>query len=370
MLEIIKPKIIDQSEFEKISKSNSITFVDAYKTQIEEIFQINNPQIKKTSVEYNQKLGDFLLTQSIQSILIYYSYYNTVVKSVNEDYYYILRTSRNKDIISHEDQIKYRNSKIGIAGLSVGSAVVAALTITGGPKNIKISDFDTVETTNLNRIRAKLIDIGKIKTEITAREVWDIDPFAELELWSNGLSNENMLEFITQPKLDIFIDEFEDIGLKIKSRIICRENRIPVLMATDNGDNVLLDVERFDIEMNRPIFHGLIEESEFKDLQKIDFKTWLRLATKIVGPEYLPLNMQKSILNIGKTIPSVPQLGSTAMTAGGAIVYAARKIICNSNMPSGRYVINLEEILNPDYNSDRNIESRKKSTEDFKNKFL
>ena len=139
-------------------------------------------------------------------------------------------------------------------------------------------------------------------------------------------------------------------------------------MATDNGDGVILDVERFDLEPERPIFHGLVDIT-LEQVTKLDFHSWLKLATKIVGPEFLSESMQESVSEIGKSISAVPQLGSTANVAGAAVGYVVRKIANHQIMPSGRYQISLEEKLIPDYNNEKNREVRKQKTELFRSQF-
>ena len=98
-------------------------------------------------------------------------------------------------------------------------------------------------------MNAKLSDVGMNKTVVSAREVWELDPFAELHVWDSGVNKENLEDFILgEPKIDIFIDEMDSLSLKAMARFICKKARIPVLMATDNGDEVLLDIERFDLK--------------------------------------------------------------------------------------------------------------------------
>ena len=140
-------------------------------------------------------------------------------------------------------------------------------------------------------------------------------------------------------------------------------------MATDNGDDVIIDIERFDLEEARPVFHGLVDEKKPEELNNLNYRTWLKLSTQIVSPNYLTEKMQDSLLEIGKTISAVPQLGTTASMAGAAISYAVRRIASHQNMPSGRYAIGLEEKLVPNFSSPDNVEKRAKKTNDFLNKF-
>jgi len=337
-----KPRILKSRE----EAPKSAKLVDAYKVSLEGLFFINNPKFKSDTPGAREAMEKYLSKNNSPDALIYYPWHNLVVRTVDEETYFKMRTARNRNVITEEEQKNYRDIKVGVAGLSVGSAVLSALVMSGGPKIMKIADFDTVEISNLNRIRAKLKDVGSNKTHIAAREVWDLDPFADLYLWDAGVNEENLKEFITgAPSLNVFVDEMDNLALKIISRSICREFKIPVIMATDNGDNVILDVERFDLEAERPIFHGLIEDMKPEELKSLDFKKWLSLATRIVGPEYLTERMKQSLSEIGKTIPSVPQLGTTASIAGSAVAYAIRKIANSQTMPSGRYIIDFENKL-------------------------
>lgn len=367
----MKPKILKTQD----KVPNNARVVDAYAGSLKELFFIRNPQWKKGMPGMEEAQATFLKTISIEPIWIFYEYEkeNVVVKTVPEEIYFELRTSRNRNIITTEEQANYRNAVVGIAGLSVGSAVVASLAQSGGPKRMKIADFDELEVTNLNRLRATLLDVGQNKTDIAARGVWAIDPFAELTLFDKGLTRENIRDFLlgsvvspqADPRLDIFIDEMDSIDLKILSRFIAREARMPVLMATDNGDSVILDVERFDLEPERALFHGAIGDVEPNDVKDLDYKAWLQLATKIVAPEYLTPTMQRSLLEIGKTIPAVPQLGTTASIAGTAMAFTVRRIANKEELPSGRYVIGCEEKLIPNYMSEESIAKREQGTKEF-----
>lgn len=345
--------------------------VDAYDIALEELFFLEHPHLK--SGMPGAQAADvkaYIEQTSILPIWIYYPWRNTVVKTVPEDVYFRLRTARNRLLLTEEQQKNFRNLKVGVAGLSVGSAIFSALVLGGGPRQIKIADFDVLEITNLNRIEGTLLDIGKEKSQVAAERAWELDPFADLQTWPAGLNKDNAADFLAKDfPIDVLVEEMDSIDMKIRMRLLCKEQGIPVIMATDNGDTVLLDIERFDQEPNREIFHGLVDHMDMEDLENIDFKKWLQLATRIVDPTYLPENMQQSLLQIGKTIPSVPQLGAIARMAGAAVSLALRRIANGETMPSGRYVINLEEVLVPEYSSAESVASRKQATESFMEQF-
>ena len=116
-------------------------------------------------------------------------------------------------------------------------------------------------------------------------------------------------------------------------------------MVTDNGDNVILDVERFDLEPHRPLLHGLVEELDTDALDNITYSEWVKIATKIVDPKNLTKRMRESVKEMGKSIAAVPQLGTTATIAGAVAAYAVRKIAIGENMKSGRYFISLDKSI-------------------------
>lgn len=371
MSELIQKVVfISENDLEALKLSNtSLVEIDAFSSALEELFFIDHPQYKKGQPTVAEALSEYLANSSIKPIFIHYSWKSMVVKTVPEDLYFKLRTARNRYIISEEEQESYRKMHVAIAGLSVGSAILSSIVINGGCKKMKIADFDTAEITNLNRMRAKITDIGKNKTYIAAHEVWELDPYAELELWDSGISKDTINKFILDPKVDVFVDEMDSLDLKIAARFACKEAGIPVLMATDNGDGILLDVERYDIDPSLPIFHGLLGEVAPSDFENLDYKMWLQLATKIVGPTYLTERMQESLSVIGKEISSVPQLGTTANIAGAAISYSLRRLASGLSLPSGRYVISLEEKIIPEYMSEHSIKQREEKTKEFIDQF-
>lgn len=355
------PRVLNQNELPA-----GVPVMDAYTSAIKELFSIEHPELKREDPNRPALLESFIQNTHIPERFIYYPWRNVVMRTVDEVTYFKLRTARNRTIISESEQIPYRACAVGVVGLSVGSSAIRALVASGGPKQLKIADFDDLEITNLNRISAGLPDVGHNKTDITARYVWELDPDAQLELWREGVTAENLEQFITQPKLDVFVDEMDNLVLKFQAREICRKAGIPVVMATDNGDSVILDIERFDLEPEREFFHGLVPGVTTDIVSHMPFQEWLRIATKIVGPDFLTDRMQAAIMQIGRTIAAVPQLGPTAAMAGAGIAYAVRAIANKAELPSGRYAYGLDSTLVPGYNSPEATSRRQEVAEQMK----
>jgi molybdopterin/thiamine biosynthesis adenylyltransferase len=321
---------------------SNMKVVDAFTSAIREFFFVTNPTLRSGQPEAEAAFQAYAATNTTRPIWIYYPWRNVVVKTVPEGTYFILRTARNRNVITREEQIKYRAASVGVIGLSVGSAIVSALVMSGGPQQLKIADFDIVEITNLNRLRAKLIDVETEKVVVAAREVWELDPFAKIQTWEKGVTRDTLAEFLSgAPKLDMVIDEMDSLDLKVRLRFAAREAGIPVLMATDIGDRAILDIERYDLDPKLAIFNGRVPELETANLEKLTFPEWMGFAMKIVGEEAHDERMTASVSLVGKELAGVPQLGPTASVAGMSITYAIRKMTAGANVPSGRYFAGL-----------------------------
>jgi molybdopterin/thiamine biosynthesis adenylyltransferase len=272
---------------------------------------------------------------------------------------------RNRNLITPDEQKNYRAASVGIAGLSVGSAALATLVATGGPKHIRLADPDIVEITNLNRIRATLLDVGENKVVVAAHAAWEVDPFLAITCFEEGIQQETLQAFVAaKPKLRVFVDEMDNIEMKFLCREMCKKLNVPVVMATDNGDGAILDVERFDEEPDRPIFHGRVHiaPEERKNMSRAEF---VKMANTIIDPVLFTTRQQQSIMEIGRSLSGVPQLGSAATLAGVAVAYAVRAITTGQKIPSGRYTIGCENAFIPGYDSKKEKKQRALHTKKF-----
>jgi hypothetical protein len=140
-------------------------------------------------------------------------------------------------------------------------------------------------------------------------------------------------------------------------------------MAADNGDNGVVDIERYDQDQEIPFFHGRMGEVSYDMLSKLDKFGIGKYITKLVGPENVTEKMQQSLLEMGKTIVSWPQLGGAALLNGSAVAYCVRKIVNNQELESNRALIILDEKLEPNYNSDQEKNRRGAVADNFRKIF-
>ena len=286
---------------------------------------------------------------------------------LNENDFQTVRTARNRNLINQEEQEKFHNATVGIGGLSVGSTVAFALVLQGGPKHIKLADMDRLALTNTNRVLMGVDHLGSLKVEMAARRIYEINPYTKIELFSEGLNSENISIFFEN--LDIVIDELDNLAIKYLIRTEAKKRKIPVVMAADNGDNAVVDVERYDLDPDLLFFQGRLGETSYEELSKLDKFGIGKTITKHIGAENVTARTQESLLEMGKTIVSWPQLGGAALVNGAAVAYCVRKILNGQQIENNRALISLDEKLIPGYNNDTEIDRRNKASLSFKKIF-
>ena len=249
---------------------------------------------------------------------------------------------------------------MGVAGLSVGSHGALTTALMGGAKILKLADPDTISPTKLNRLRFDFTHIGVNKAEAIAQYIYQLNPYGELSLYTEGITEENIASFLDG--IDILVEELDDIEIKVKMREEAKKRGMPVIMATDNADSVIMDIERFDLNPDMPVFYGVLEGINLQGLKASPEKMFEAMA-KIIDVSLVPPRVLNSVLEVGKTIYSWPQIASAATLSGAVIAYTIRKIALGEKTREGKFEINLESVLDPEY-GDHKV-ARQKELEKF-----
>lgn len=363
----------DQKMLEKLFAAGDVKHVsDDYREEQLELYGVKNPS-KVYTPTFKKEFEDYWIGLEKKSPIhehgfwVYFPWNSTLSHILPEEDFFLVRTARNKNLINKEEQEKFYNATVGIGGLSVGSSVAFALVLQGGAKHIKLADMDRLALSNTNRILAGVDDLGVLKVEMAAKRIYEINPYAEIELFPEGLNRESIGKFFDG--LDIVIDELDNLAVKYLIREEARKHKIAVVMAADNGDNAVVDVERYDLDPNTPFFHGRMGDVSFEMLSKLDKFGIGKMITKHVGPENVTERMQQSLLEMGKTIVSWPQLGGAALVNGAAVAYCVRKILNGQELETNRSLISLDERLIPSYSDKEQVAKRKNIADSFKKIF-
>lgn len=320
---------------------------DTIQLQLVELLKIRQPNTPLHESDLNNliqaHIGDFGLHE--YGTWVWYPWCKRLVHLLDEKEFIEVRTARNKYKITAQEQAHLATKHIGIVGLSVGSAVAYTIALERGCGLLKLADFDTIDLSNLNRIRASIHDIGLHKAVLMAREIAELDPYIKVEIYTEGLTSSNMGEFLGGDyPLDLLIDECDSLEMKLEMRHAARSRGIPVIMET--SDRGMLDIERFDIEADRPLFHGKIEAL----LAQYPPASWtpalkMQYLTSIVDVAQVSDRMKYSYSELGKSIATWPQLASDVFAGGGHVAATARRILLGEMVESGRYYIDLQELI-------------------------
>jgi hypothetical protein len=165
-----------------------------------------------------------------------------------------------------------------------------------------------------------------------------------VKVFNEGLTPDNMDAFFTEGgKLDMLVEVCDGLDIKIQSRYKARALQVPVVM--DTNDRGMLDVERFDLEPDREILHGLVNDIDPDTIGSLSPEGRMKAVMRIVNVETLSERLKRSLPEIGKTINTWPQLASS-VTLGGAITTdICRRIFLNEHRISGRYYVDLDNLF-------------------------
>src|SRR5262249_3815922 len=143
-------------------------------------------------------------------------------------------------------------------------------------------DFDTLSLSNMNRMPASVADVGLPKCVIAARRMFEIDPYLEISIALDGARAGTIDDFLLrEERLDLLVEECDDISIKVLARERAREHRIPVVMETN--DRGMVDIERFDLEPERPIFHGLLAGVDSAELSRATAAEKVPFVLRLLG---------------------------------------------------------------------------------------
>jgi hypothetical protein len=340
----------------KLGKTRIFAIIDEIKVAIEELYDIKYPEQKDE--KNKQQLQEFIKSfgeLDEYGSWVFYPWSGYLVHFPTRDDLRALRTSRNRNLITNSEQKQLYAGTILIIGMSVGSNVVEALIAQGIGGKLVLADMDYLEPSNFNRIRASYHDVGVHKVDAIAKKVSEIDPYIEQIHYLEGWDEDVSQEILTNNRPDLVIDEMDDVRMKLRLRLLARSENLPVIMAADDGDNILLDIERYDLHKDLPLLHGKIPQDIIDHIlsdNKIDRADLGMLIGKyFVGFENTPLRMFESLSQVGRTLPSWPQLGGAAALAGVTLAYAAKKILLSQPLAEGRFVVGPDDQLDPNIKS-------------------
>lgn len=262
----------------------------------------------------------------------YYPWRRAVVKILGPRSFRRLRLDRNRNLITSEEQDRLSHLVVGVVGLSAGHVIAHTLAMQGLCGEMRLADFDELELSNLNRVPASLFDLGVNKTVVAARRIAELDPYLAVRTAQEGVTADNLEDFLAG--LDVVVEECDSLDLKVRIRQAAKAHRLPVLMAT--SDRGLVDVERFDLEPDRPVFHGLLGDVDPDMLTGLSSHDKVPYVLRLIEVSGLSARAAASLLEVGHAVATWPQVAGDVTLGAGPIAEAVRRIGLGEPLSSGR----------------------------------
>lgn len=182
--------------------------------------------------------------------------------------YYNLAVTRNIGLVTMEEQNKLKSSRVAVAGCGgLGGRQLVDLARMG-IGSFNIADFDEFSIKNVNRqVGATASTADRPKVEVMAEMVKDIYPGADVAVFSEGITPENVDEFVSNSDLIVDAVDFFAMPARLMLHRCARKHGKPVVLAAPLGFSGTLSVfmpdgmtfeEYFDINDDMELFDQLI----------------------------------------------------------------------------------------------------------------
>lgn len=233
---------------------------------------------------------------------------------------------RNLGFLSVEEQDTLHGSKIAIAGAGGDGGSLAVQLARLGVGEIRLADPDPFEIENINRqavCRASSLGLNKAKA--VGDYLIEINPSIDIKLYQDGVTTDNVEEFMDGA--DLVIDETEftihSLGVMIARK--AREKKIPNLMALNIGFGALVTTyhpEGRTLEKNL----GLSETASLDEIagSEVPVSKWLPYI-----PKYGDIAVLEKVASGEKSAPSIAP--GVAIAAGIGSTQAILNLLHSQN---------------------------------------
>jgi molybdopterin/thiamine biosynthesis adenylyltransferase len=353
----VTPQVFDMDVTEDVRALESLLHAgcvrvvhDVYVEQLEELFFVHNPQLvfhPEGKQRFEQQVADLKTKKplALQGVWVYFPWDASLTHLLKEADFVSVRTARNTYLITPQEAAMYQQATVAIAGMSIGSSIALALGMQGVGGSLRLADMDTLALSNTNRILAGVTELGLPKVVMVARRLWEINPYLRIEIFQEGLTEKNITTFFKGAQ--VIIDEVDSLAAKVRIREEAKKQKIPVVMAADCGESSILDVERYDHEPQPAFFHNRLGDLTVEQVRQLHKKDIGRLIATHVGIENHNERMLYSLTEMGKSVVSWPQLGSTALLNAAAVAFCVRHVLSGAPLFDNRTVISFEQLLEP-----------------------
>jgi len=230
---------------------------------------------------------------------------------------------RNIGVFNEQEQEKLKNSTVSIAGVGGVGGIAAERIVRLGIGHLKIADPDIFEEANINRQFAATVQtIGENKAKAVGRALKEINPSLKLDIYPEGINENNIEDFLNGA--DLAIDEIEFFSFKERS-----------LLHKKAREYGLYSMTAHSIGFGSPLFVFDPKGMSFDEFYKIpknekemeNYKFPLEKAVVEV-PKYASNEVIMKVLQGASAIPTVSvgcSLAASMLTTETALILLDRR---------------------------------------------
>ena len=315
--------------------------VDTLEEQLVEWLVTETPSLRQQPDALAQAIQDQIGEAGWEAFgtWAWFPWRQTWVRLLPEAAFIAVRTNRNRNKITFEEQDILAAKCVGIAGLSVGSALAMTLVMERACGKLKLADFDVLELSNLNRIQTGVHHLGVPKAVAIARAIAEVDPYFEVELFPDGFTAENAEAFMEG--LDFICDACDQVRAKANLRWYAKANGIPLIMET--SDRGMIDIERYD-EADTPFLHGRISDTMLEAMRNAS--AWEpEFFDAFIDVSQASERGVASLQAVGTTLVGWSQLYTDVAAGGAHAAQVIRSIFLGEHIPDARHYLEWNEQL-------------------------
>jgi tRNA A37 threonylcarbamoyladenosine dehydratase len=144
--------------------------------------------------------------------------------------------ARTEVLLGEEMIQKLMHANVLVVGLGGVGGICAEMIARAGVGKMTIVDADVVEASNRNRqIPALISTDGKLKSEVMAQRIRDINPEIQLTVLSEFIRDERTNEILDQGNFDYAVDCIDTLSPKVFFIKACIERNIPLVSSMGAG---------------------------------------------------------------------------------------------------------------------------------------
>ena len=144
------------------------------------------------------------------------------------------------ELLLKEDKLnKLQQANVLVVGLGGVGAYACEFLVRSGIGKLTIIDGDTVDVTNINRqLPALQSTVNKLKTEVVAERLLDINPDLDLNIISEFIEPDQFADIISNNNFDYIIDAIDSVSPKIYLILAAKRARVKIISAMGAGGKI------------------------------------------------------------------------------------------------------------------------------------